>query len=92
MASFSPLTVCIGFILCFSQWVESDYVHNTGVNSKSYCVGACFPGYVAASKSINTGMNHAKKDGLSEFMYINYKQCGANEERTKNSAEGREHV
>ena len=31
-------------------------------------VGVCFPGYAAASKSINTGMNHAEKDGLSEFI------------------------
>ena len=31
-------------------------------------VGVCFPGYAAASKSINTGVNHAEKDGLLEFI------------------------
>ena len=63
--------------------MQSDYIHKTGVtpvqtvkvaftNATAWfllpAVGVCFLGYAVASKSINTGMNNAKKDGLSEFI------------------------
>ena len=39
-------------------------------------VGACFPGY-AASKSINTGVNHADKDGLYIIYQLLMKPIGS---------------